>query len=92
MRIYVGGLAPEVTEDDIRELFDDYGRLEDVRIITDGETGASRGFAFVEMEYDDNGDMAIEELNDTEFKGHTVMLTEMHSRGSRGGRRGYGHS
>jgi RNA recognition motif-containing protein len=85
-KLYVGNLAFETTESDLKELFGQAGTVETVRIITDRDTGRSKGFAFVEMQ--DGGDKAIAEMNGQDFKGRALTVNEarpMTSRDSQGG-------
>jgi RNA recognition motif-containing protein len=65
-RLYVGNLSFETTESDLKELFGQAGTVETVRIITDRDTGRSKGFGFVEMQ--DGGDKAIAEMNGKELQ------------------------
>ena len=84
-RLSAGNLSFETTESDLKELFQQMGAVETVRIITDRDTGRSRGFAFVEMQ--DGGDKAIAEMNGKDFKGRALTVNEarpMSSRDSRG--------
>lgn len=73
-RLYVGNLAFSATADDLRELFGQYGSVSSADVITDRETGRSRGFGFVEMS--DGGDGAVEALNGTEMQGRTLTVNE----------------
>jgi len=85
-RLYVGNLSFETTESDLKELFQQMGAVETVRIITDRDTGRSKGFGFVEMQ--DGGDKAIAEMNGKDFKGRALTVNEarpMPSRNSGGG-------
>lgn len=85
-KLYVGNLSFETTESDLKELFGQAGAVETVRIITDRDTGRSKGFGFVEMQ--DGGDKAIAETNGKDFKGRTLTVNEarpMSHRDSRGG-------
>ena len=85
-RLYVGNLSFETTESDLKELFQQMGAVETVRIITDRDTGRSKGFGFVEMQ--DGGDKAIAEMNGKNFKGRALTVNEarpMPSRNSGGG-------
>ncbi|HLV30612.1 MAG TPA: RNA-binding protein [Chitinispirillaceae bacterium] len=72
-KLYVGNLPFSVTEDQIRELFSQVGEVDSVKIITDRETGRSRGFCFVEM---DNADEAISALNGKDFGGRNLTVSE----------------
>jgi len=85
-KLYVGNLSFETTESDLKELFGQAGTVETVRIITDRDTGRSKGFGFVEMQ--DGGDKAIAEMNGKDFKGRALTVNEarpMPSRNSGGG-------
>ncbi len=91
MSIYVGNLSYEITQDDIRDVFAEYGTVKRVHIPTDRETGRVRGFAFVEMETEAEEDKAIETLNgamwmDRELKVNKARPRE-DNRKSFGGRR-----
>jgi len=90
MNIYVGNLSFEVTEDDLRSAFEDFGSVDSVRLITDKYTGRSKGFAFVEMTDNDEAKAAMSELNDKEFMGRTIKVNEARPRteGGRGRDRG----
>lgn len=76
-KIYVGNIAWGITEDQLKDLFEQYGEVDSVKIITDRDTGRSKGFAFVEM---DNADAAIEGLNDKEFLGRNLRVNEAQDR------------
>jgi len=85
-KLYVGNLSFETTENDLKELFGQTGSVETVRIITDRDTGRSKGFGFVEMQ--EGGDKAIAEMNGKDFKGRALTVNEarpMSPRDSRGG-------
>jgi cold-inducible RNA-binding protein len=84
-RIYVGNLSFQTTEHDLSTLFERIGRVESVNIITDRDTGRSKGFAFVEMS-DADADKAIAQLNGTEVGGRTLTVNEARPREDRGGR------
>ena len=94
--IFVGNLSPDATEQDIRSMFDKHGTVERFRIMTDRETGQPRGFAFVEMTNDAEGDRAIEAINGREVEGRALNVNEARPKGESGGRgfggggRGYG--
>lgn len=88
--IYVGNLSFQATEDEISQAFSEYGEVSSVNIISDRETGRSRGFAFVEMTNDDEANNAIENLNLKEIAGRTVNVNEARPRPERGGRGGGG--
>lgn len=91
-RIYVGNLSYGTTEGDLTNLFEQVGQVESVNIITDRDTGRSKGFAFVEMSNED-ADKAIAQFNGAEVNGRTLTVNEARPReerggGSRGGGRG----
>lgn len=90
-RIFVGGLSYSTTSDGLREAFEAIGPVVDAEVVTDRETGRSRGFGFVEMENDDLADEAIERLNGTNLDGRTLTVNAARERAPRmGGGRGYG--
>ena len=74
MNIYVGNLAYEVTESDLREAFAQFGAIASVKIITDSYSGRSKGFGFVEMEEAGDAEQAIAALNGVELKGRTIVV------------------
>ena len=88
-KLYVGNLPFQTTEDDLSDLFSQTGNVESVRIITDRDTGRSRGFGFVEMA-DEDADKAIEQLNGTEMGGRPLTVNEARPQVNRGGGGGGG--
>lgn len=91
MKIYVGNLSYEVTEEDLRQAFEQSGQVESVSIINDKYSGRSKGFGFVEMPSNVEGQAAIEGLNGKELKGRTLNVNEARPRTeNRGDRGGYG--
>ena len=91
MKIYVGNLSYEVTEEDLRLELERYGQVESATIIKDKQTGQSKGFGFVEMASKAEGQSAIEGLNGKELKGRTLNVNEARPRTeSRGSGGGYG--
>jgi cold-inducible RNA-binding protein len=90
-KIYVGNLSYHTTEADLTSLFEQAGQVDSVSIITDRDTGRSKGFAFVEMGNDD-ADKAIAQFNGTEVNGRALTVNEARPREERsgGGRGGYG--
>jgi len=75
MNIYVSNLSFNVTDDDLRELFEAYGNVSSAKVIMDRTTGRSRGFGFVEMDDDTQGQKAIDELNQGEFDGKVISVS-----------------
>lgn len=73
--IYVGNLPFSATEDDVRNLFSQYGDVHNVKLINDRDTGRPRGFGFVGMS-DNEADVAIESINGTEMGGRTLRVNE----------------
>lgn len=94
--IYVGNLSFDASEDQVRSLFEAYGAVDKVNIVTDRDTGQPRGFAFVEMVDDDAANKAIEALNGTNLGGRNLNINEARPKtdrprgGGGGGRGGYG--
>jgi RNA recognition motif-containing protein len=93
--IYVGNLTWDCTADDLLALFQEHGQVARAQVITDRETGRSRGFGFVEMNNDAEAQKAIDALNGTAFRGRPLTVNEARPRedrggGGGGGRGGYG--
>jgi len=88
--IFGGNLDCSATEESIRALFEPYGPVDKVDVITDRDTGRSRGFAFVEMPDTDAAERAIAGLNGTNFGGRTLNVNEARPKADRGGRGGGG--
>ena len=82
MTIYVGNIAYTMTVDDLKELFAVYGNVTGVKIIVDKQSGKSKGYGFVEMERDEDGDNAIRALNDTQVKGRNIKVNNAHRKTS----------
>lgn len=76
MNIYIGNLNYRVRENDLKEALEVYGAVESIKIITDRETGRSKGFAFAEMSDDAAAQKAINALNETEFEGRQMVVKE----------------
>ena len=89
-RIYVGNLPFSATSDEVQALFEEYGAVSEVHLVTDRETGRPRGFGFVEMSEDDAADEAISQLNNRDFQGRMLKVNEARPRENRGGGRGGG--
>ncbi len=88
-KLYVGNLPFTTTEDDLSDIFAEVGNVESVRIITDRDTGRSRGFGFVEMS-DEDADKAINQFNGTEMSGRPLTVNEARPQTNRGGGGGGG--
>ena len=86
--LYVGNLSYDTTEARLQETFEAYGEVVSARIITDRETGRSRGFGFVEMETQEAADAAINGLNGQQLDGRTLTVNEARPRTPRGESRG----
>ena len=94
INIYVGNLSFDANEEQLKELFEGYGKVESAKIITDQFTGRSRGFGFIEMPDREEGLRAIQELDTKDFKGRSLKVNEARPKreggGGGGGRRGGG--
>ena len=90
MKIYVGNMSYDTSEDDLRKAFEAHGQVDSVAVISDQYSGRSKGFGFVEMPNEAEAKAAMESLNDTDMQGRTVKVNEARSRneGQRGGNRG----
>jgi RNA recognition motif-containing protein len=84
--IYVGNLPFSASEDQVRQLFEQFGRVQSVKLISDRETGRPRGFGFVEMEGSE-ADAAIAALNGQQFGGRSLRINEARERADQGGMR-----
>jgi len=80
MRIYVGNLPYSVTDEDLREVFGEYGELAAAEVIKDKFSGQSKGFGFVDMPNNGEADSAIKELNESVFKGRKLTVNEARPR------------
>ncbi|WP_462137854.1 RNA recognition motif domain-containing protein [Candidatus Mycalebacterium sp.] len=87
MNIYVGNLSYNTTEDELRELFSQHGSVVSVNIIKDRETGNSKGFGFVEMGEQSEGEKAIEGLNDSVLNERNLRVNQARPRSERSERR-----
>ena len=74
MNLYIGNLLSNVNEKDLRNAFEKYGQVKEVRLITDKSSGQSKGYAFVEMPSKNDAEKAIDEMNGKEFMGSTVKV------------------
>ena len=84
-KLYVGNLSFSSTDQDLEDLFSQAGTVESVNIITDRDTGRSRGFGFVEMSSAEEANAAISQFNETELEGRTIIVNEAKPRENRGG-------
>ena len=80
MNIYVGNLHYNVDEEDLKGIFEEYGEVKSVKLITDKFTGKSKGFAFVEMGNSESGQAAITALNEAELEGRNMKVNEARER------------
>ena len=80
MNLYVGNLSYDMSEEKLRNEFAEYGEVQSAKIITDKFTGRSRGFGFVEMNSDDEGKKAMEELNGKDVEGRQLVVNEARPR------------
>ena len=83
MNLYVGNLSYEMSEENLRNEFAEYGEVKSAKIITDRDTGRSRGFGFVEMNSDDEGKKAMEALTGKDFEGRELVVNEARPREER---------
>ena len=90
IRLFVGNLNFKTTSEDLQELFGQVGEVQSASVVTDRETGRSRGFGFVEMASNDDGQRAIEQFNGKDFNGRNLTVNEARPREERGGGGGYG--
>lgn len=90
MNIYVGNLSREITDDDLKQAFEKFGRVESATVIKDRFTGESRGFGFVEMPGAAEAKAAIDGLNGQDLKGGTLTVNEARPREDRGRGKGRG--
>jgi RNA recognition motif-containing protein len=90
MNIYISNLSFDVNDNDLRELFEEYGQVSSAKVISDKFSGKSRGFGFVEMPVDDEGKKAIEELNQAEYDGKVINVSVAKPREDRPERKSFG--
>jgi len=84
MNIYVGNLAGDVSEEDLHDVFKEFGQVESVKILKDRFSGESKGFGFLEMPSTDEAHAAIKEANGMDIKGTAIKVNEAHPRPSSG--------
>ncbi|MEN2435270.1 RNA-binding protein [Weeksellaceae bacterium A-14] len=80
MNIFISNLNYNTVESELQALFENYGEVQSAKIILDRETGRSRGFGFVEMPNQEEAEKAVEELNQSEFKGKELNVSEARPR------------
>ncbi|MCB0325736.1 MAG: RNA-binding protein [Bdellovibrionales bacterium] len=90
MNIYVGNLSYEVKEDSLEQLFADFGAVRSAKVVRDMATGKSRGFGFIEMESEADGEKAIEALNGSDFSGRKLVVNAARPKQPRSGGGGGG--
>ena len=89
-KLYVGNLKYGMTDNDLRQLFEQYGTVNSAQVIMDRDTGRSKGFGFVEMASDDEAQAAIAALNGQDAGGRALTVNEARPREDRGGGGGFG--
>ena len=87
MNMYIGNLAYDLTENDLRNAFSEFGEVSSVKIITDKFSGRNKGFGFVEMPDNSEPDQAIKALNGKVFNGRSIKVNQAEVRGKRARRR-----
>ena len=92
MKLYVGNLSFGTMEDDLQQLFSQVGSVESIAMVTDRDTGRSRGFAFVEMSSQSEGEAAIAKFNGSELGGRSLTVSEAKPRETNGGGFGGGYN
>ena len=80
MNIYVGNLPYQLTEEELKETFEEFGEVESSKIIMDKYSGRSKGFGFVEMPNDEEAKQAIESMNDSDLKGRNIRVNQARER------------
>ncbi len=89
-KLFVGGLSWDTTDDGLRQAFQVHGEITEAKVITDRETGRSRGFGFVTFAEDENAKSAISKLDGSSLDGKTIKVNEAQEKGPRGGGRSGG--
>lgn len=89
MRIYVGNLSYSVTNEDLQEVFGEYGEVASAEVVQDKFSGQSKGFGFVDIPDNSEADQAIKELNDQVYKGRKMTVNEAKPRAPRPQQRRY---
>ena len=86
-KLFVGGLSWGMTDADLRKAFESYGEIAEAKVITDRDTGRSRGFGFVTFSQDEDAKTAIEKMNGTSLDGRNITVNEAQEKSPRGGGR-----
>lgn len=81
-KLYVGNLSFEMTDDELRQMFETHGAVESAKIATDRDTGRSRGFGFIEMSTNNEAEAAISALNGSQLGGRTLIVNESRPKAS----------
>ena len=89
-KLFVGGISWNTTDETLKQAFERFGEIGEATVITDRDTGRSRGFGFVLLEDDEAAMKAVEELDGTELDGRTIRVNEARERSPRGGDGGRG--
>jgi RNA recognition motif-containing protein len=84
LNIYAGNLAPETTDDDLRQAFEAFGQVSTASVVKDKFSGESRGFGFVEMPSKTEAQSAIEQMNGADLKGRSIVVNEARPKADRG--------
>jgi RNA recognition motif-containing protein len=84
-KLYVGNLSYDMSQDDLRTIFEEFGTVDSAQVIMDRESGRSKGFGFVEMSNEDEAQAAISALNGKQASGRTLTVNEARPREDRGG-------
>ncbi len=83
-KLFVGGLSWNTTDDGLRQAFERFGQIAEAKVITDRETGRSRGFGFVTFSQDESAEQAINEMNGSQLEGRRIQVNEAQERAPRG--------
>ncbi len=89
-KVYVGNLSYSVSDESLAEMFSQFGTVESARVVTDRDSGRSKGFGFVEMSSDEEATTAIERLNGSSFEGRNMNVSEAKPMAPRENRGGFG--
>jgi cold-inducible RNA-binding protein len=89
-KLFVGGLSWDTTDDGLRQAFTSHGEIAEAKVITERDTGRSRGFGFVTFALDEDGKTAISKMDGTNLDGKTIKVNEAQERSPRGGGRSGG--